>query len=209
MAENNWSHPVMIKLGAGCLQLSGKAWLHSSQIAGLRHAKLSNPGPRAFVGIERLNYYLYRYRDEKLLLPGSRSANDYADAQPILENGLPPELGWWVEIFCGYRVPKDLDLDAPHFSEANATKISQEWGKLARRLLTTKGYDIVTDLNRACENHYLVQSQTRLRKFKDVLFNKEAWTAEELQIELPTLTQFSASLGGPASEEDLFKTLQN
>jgi len=75
MDTNAWSHPVMVQLAAGCLQLpGGKGWLHSSQISGLRHGKLLSPGPRTFMAIERLNFYLHRYATEKLLLPGSTSA---------------------------------------------------------------------------------------------------------------------------------------
>ena len=45
MDTNEWSHACM----------GGVRWLHSSQISGLRHNGLENPGPRTFIALERLN----------------------------------------------------------------------------------------------------------------------------------------------------------
>lgn len=209
MAQNDWSHPVMIKLASACLQLPGqKGWLHSSQIAGLRHATLGAPGPRCFVGLERLNYFLHRYRTEGMLLPNTECSNDYYDPWVITENDQPPSLGWWVEVFCGYRVPKNIDLDIVSFTNVQAIRFSHAWAALIRQLLISKKYDIILDLTKVIERLYPAKGQTRIKKLQDVIYNRDVWTPEELIVELPTITQFGAALGGPDSEEALIKTLE-
>ena len=45
MDSNDWSHPIMVSLAKGAM--GGTGWLHSSQISGLRHAKLRSPGLKA------------------------------------------------------------------------------------------------------------------------------------------------------------------
>lgn len=209
MSQNDWSHPVMIRLASACLQLPRqKGWLHSSQIAGLRHATLGAPGPRCFVGIERLNYHLYLYRTEGKLLPGTMSSNDYQDPWVITENGQPPSLGWWVEVFCGYRVPRDIELGVARFTDTTAHRFSKAWGAYARQLLINKKYDIISDLPTVIRNYYPAEGITRIRKLQDVIYSRDAWTPDELTVELPTITQFTAALGGPDSEQDLLKTLE-
>lgn len=209
MSQNDWSHPTMIRLATACLQLPGqKGWLHSSQIAGLRHATLGAPGPRAFVGIERLNYFLHRYKTEGELLPGTQSSNDYANPMVITEAGEPPALGWWVEVFCGYRVPEDIDLDVVQFTNVTSVRFSHAWAAYVRKLLIAKQYDVISDLPRVIEKFYPAKGQTRIRKLQDVIYSRDVWTPEELSVELPTITQFGAELGGPISEKDLLKTLE-
>lgn len=105
MTINHWSHPVMTKLGKACLD--DVAWFHSSQISGLRTGKLRNPGPRVFIALERLNYCVYRYVTCRELIPGTSSSAYYRDAQAIVVNGVPPDLGCWIELFCGQ---KDTEL---------------------------------------------------------------------------------------------------
>lgn len=208
MAQNDWSHPVMIKLASGCLQLpSQKGWLHSSQIAGLRHATLGAPGPRCFVGIERLNYFLHRYKTQGALLPGTNSSNDYANPYVITENDQPPPLGWWIEVFCGYRTPKDVDLDTVRFTDATASKFSQAWAGYIRQLLINKKYDIISDLPKVVDRFYPAKGLTRIKKLQDVIYSRDTWTPEELAVEIPTITEFGAALGGAVSEQDLFKIL--
>lgn len=208
MAQNDWSHPVMIRLASACLQLPGqKGWLHSSQIAGLRHATLGAPGPRCFVGIERLNYFLHRYKTEGKLMPGTNSANDYANPTVITEGGEPPALGWWVEVFCGYRTPKYIDLNTMVFTDATAIKFSKAWGTYIRQLLINKQYDVISDLPRVIEKFYPAKGLTRTKKLQDIIYSRDTWTPEELSVELTTVIQFGAALGGVDSERDLFEKL--
>lgn len=209
MSQNDWSHPTMIRLASACLQLPNqKGWLHSSQIAGLRHATLGAPGPRCFVGIERLNYFLHRYTTEGELLPGTQSSNDYANPMVITEGGDPPPLGWWVEVFCGYRVPEDIDLDVVQFTNVTSVRFSHAWAAYVRKLLISKQYDVISDLPRVVDKFYPAKGLTRIKKLQDVIYSRDVWSPEELAVELPTITQFGAELGGPVSEEDLLKTLE-
>ena len=208
MDTNAWSHPVMVQLAAGCLQLpGGKGWLHSSQISGLRHGKLLSPGPRTFMAIERLNFYLHRYATEKLLLPGSSSSNFYSDPYVITEDGAPPELGWWMEVFCGARVPSDVDVTTRFFTDDHASTVTANWAKLIRRLLITSGHDIIEELDSIIRTHYPVREPDRVSQLVAVIQNRSQWNPNELQRELPAITAFTASLGGPEDEETLLRTI--
>lgn len=108
MDLSGWSHPKIIQLGKA--SMTGIGWLHSSQINGLRTGKLINPGPRVFVAIERLNRSLYDYGATKALIPGTSSSALYAKAYAITVDDQPPELGWWIEAFCGEHLPMPAQL---------------------------------------------------------------------------------------------------
>lgn len=205
MDLNEWSHPVMTSL-ARCA-LGGASWLHSSQLSGFRQGRLHSPGPRALIGIERLNYYLHRYKTKKLLIPGTPSSNFYADPYVITENGEPPSLGWWVEVFCGYRIPQDVDLRETQFSDTQANKFTKEWGRLVRKLLTHAGYDIIEELEKAVREHYPARDDDRVARLLSVLRINAVWTADELALELPAIATMTASLGGPETEEALLAAL--
>lgn len=199
MDMNEFSHPTMVKLAHGCMY--GVSWLHSSQISGLRHGKLISPGPRTFVAIQTLNFYLHRYVTEKKLLPGTNSSNDYRNAYAITEGGEAPSVGWWVEIFCGLRKPTDIDLYSKELSASQAKEKSHKWAKLMRELMMTNKIDIISDLDSTLRAHYPARDAERLIKIKAVLTKGETWTSDEFALELPAITAFSASLGGPDEEE--------
>jgi hypothetical protein len=208
MDTNAWSHPVMVQLAAGCLQLpGGKGWLHSSQISGLRHGKLLSPGPRTFMAIERLNFYLHLYDTKQRLLPGSSSSNHYHNPYVITEDGDPPELGWWMEVFCGVRLPKDVDVSTRFFSDEHSRTVSANWAKLIRRLLITSGHDIIEEMDSLIRTYYPVREPDRVSQLTAVLQNRAQWSPSELLRELPAITVFTAALGGPEDEETLLLTI--
>jgi hypothetical protein len=209
MDTNGWSHPVMVNLATSCLQLPDKkGWLHSSQISGLRHAGLSSPGPRTFIAIERLNYYVHRYATKKTLLPGTSSSNFYAKAYAITENGAPPSIGWWVEVFCGDRVPKDIELRDQFFTDEQAGKLSSNWGALIRRLMIQQGHDIITELDKLVRDHYPAKDTERVDQLLAVIQNRSTWTPDQLALELPAISSLTADMGGPADEQALLSELR-
>ena len=200
MDGNGWSHPVMVNLAKACLG-GDKGWLHSSQISGLRHVKLGSPGPRTFIAIERLNFYIHRYATEKKLLPGTSSSNFYATAFAITENGNPPPVGWWVEVFCGERVPKDIDLHSSFFNNEQARRFSDRWAKAFRRQMMLNEFDVITDLDRTIREYYPAGDTARLEKLVAVIQNRATWEPDELSIELPAITQLLGGLGYAVSDE--------
>lgn len=206
MDTNGWSHPTMVNLAKACMD--GTAWLHSSQISGLRHAKLFSPGPRTFIAIERLNFYIHRYATKKTLLPGTLGSNFYKNAFAITENGKPPELGWWVEVFCGQRIPKDIDLHETFFTDEQAVLLSQNWGALIRRLMIQENIDLITELDKILREAYPARDAERLARTIAVIQNRETWSAQQLANELPAISALTSSLGGPESELDLLKALK-
>lgn len=208
MDTNGWSHPVMVGLAAGCLKLpSNKGWLHSSQISGFRHGTLLSPGPRTFMAIERLNYYLHRYATKQLLLPGSSSSNAYRDPFVITEDGEPPALGWWLEVFCGVRTPLDIDLRRRFFSAADAAYFSENWAKMLRRLLITGGHDVIDELDALVRAHYPTREPLRVDRLTAVVHGRVTWSPDALLQELPALTALTAALGGPTTEDELLRAV--
>jgi hypothetical protein len=201
MDTNQWSHPVMVNLGRAAL--NGAAWLHSSQISGLRHGKLRSPGPRTFIAIERLNYYIHRYNTTRQLIPNTPSSNFYQDAYAITEDGLPPPLGWWTEVFCGYRIPKDIDLRVTFFTEDSATHFSKAWARYIRRLMVEANIDVIDDLESIIHRHYPAGDDKRVDKLFAVIRATATWTTDELELELPAITAMTAALGGSSSEAEL------
>lgn len=206
MDLNGWSHPVITNLARCCL--GGASWLHSSQISGLRASKLTSPGPRVFIGIERLNYYLYRFQTERKLIPGTSSSNFYSEPFVVTENGQPPSVGWWIEVFCGYRIPTDIDLKQPAFSEQQAEFLSRAWGRFIRKVLVVNDYDLITELEKAVREHYPACEAPRTAKLLEVIRNATTWTPAELAHELPSLAQMTESLGETGSPTQLLKRLE-
>jgi hypothetical protein len=203
MDLNGWSHPVMVALAKG--SLIGVSWLHSSQISGLRHGKLLSPGPRTFKAIQQLNYYLWLYKTTKKLIPGTSSSNDYGNPYVITEDDKAPDLGWWMEVFVGDRVPKDLDLAQHSFTPSKAELISQNYAKLMRRQMVMCDYDPISDFDVVVREHYPAKDTDRVRKVLDVLWNRDTWTPEELVMEMPALVTMSEALNGPEEEDALLE----
>ena len=206
MDANEWSHPVMTTL-ASCA-LNGTRWLHSSQISGLRHGKLYSPGPRTFIAIERLNFHLFQYQNHKVLIPGTKSSNHYSKPYVITEDGQPPVLGWWFEIFCGSRTPKDIDLKVNFFSDLQAKETSMLWAAMIRKLMIKNDIDIITELEQTIRAYYPANDHSRVSKIMQVIQNKAVWTPSELTAELPAITLLTGSLNGPDTEELLLAALR-
>lgn len=206
MDLNEWSHPNVVALAKASMH--GLSWLHSSQIAGLRHCTLLNPGPRTFVAIERLNFYVHRYATKKLLIPGTDSSNLYAKAFAITENDKPPELGWWFEVFCGKRMPRDIDLHQRVFNDEQASTLSHKWGSLIRKLMTGKGIDVIAELDKVIRENYPAGDAARIEQLVKVIHNRSVWTPEQLTNELPALSSFTGKLGGPSTEDELISSLK-
>lgn len=200
MDGNGWSHPTMTRLARGCT--GGKeGWLHSSQIANLRHGATRNPGPRTFVGIERLNYYLWRWRDQKKLIPGTTSSNDYTEAEPIVEDGKPPSLGWFFEVFCGYRTPRDFDLGLIRVPPDQAERMSRVLGRMIRRLMIDRGMDPVEDLTSVLAG-YTTREPTSLERVRRMALLAQPLTADELEAELQNVHTLLGTLGSSIPTED-------
>lgn len=205
MDTNEWSHPAMTALAKAAAGNVG--WLHSSQISGLRHAKLKNPGPRTFIVIERLNFYLHRYLTQKTLIPNTTSSRSYATGWAIIEDGVPPSVGWWFEVFCGSRLPKDIDLGKLVFTPQQAKNFSEAFGRLARVLIAKQGFDLIEDLKRLVRDHYTAGDDDRVTKVVQVIRKESVWTPDEISYEMPSLLALTAELGGPDTESLLLETL--
>ena len=207
MDLNNWSHPVLVGLARKALD--DVSWLHSSQISGLRHGKLLSPGPRTFIAIQVLNKALWEYKHHSKLIRNTDSSNGYQDPFVIEENGEPPSLGWFMEVFTGERTPSDIDLDLAQFTEQQAEQISKQYGALIRKLMVMSDFDPITDLSKVIYHHYPARDSDRVRQIEDVLWNRAIWAPDQLTNELPALTELSRALSGPSTEDELLSKLRS
>ena len=205
MDLNGWSHPVLVQLAKNAME--GTSWLHSSQISGLKHGKLLSPGPRTFKAIQVLNEALHRYVMEQKLIPGTSSSNHYKDPWVILEDGSPPSLGWFMEVFAGDRVPQDIDLGEGVYTETKAEEISISYGKLIRKLMVLQDYDPVLDQAKMVRENYPNKDSDRVERLLEVLRADNTWEPEELQNEIPAMVTLSKNLEGPDDEKALLDKL--
>jgi hypothetical protein len=208
MDGNGWSHPVMTKLARGCMG-GEQGWLHSSQIASLRAGDSRNPGPRTFVAIERLNYYLYRYVTDRELLPLSTSSNDYREAAPILEADKPPGLGWFVEVFAGYRTPRDFDLALVKIPPDQGERCARQLGRLLRRLFTENGHDVVEDVSSVLYAHYPTKERANLDLVRHLIQGFTTVDTTQLEAEMANLAALVTALRRePTTEDDLLRQIR-
>ena len=207
MDGNEWSHPILVGLAKGAC--NGASWYHSSQISGIRSGKAQSPGPRQFIAIERVNRFLWEYKQHGKLMPGTTSSNNYKDAEPILtEDGECPDLGWFIEIFSGLRdLPKQYQGINNVFTRSQAEAFSQKYARLIRKLFVQQDLDLIENLDMTLLQYYPARDKPRLAKIKSVLTSPAVWLPEELSTELVALTSLSNALGGPSSEEELIAAL--
>lgn len=203
MDTNHWSHPVLCQL-AKC-SLNKVSWLHGSTVANLRRGQTRNPGPRCFIAIERLNYYLWRYADSGRLIPNTTSSRDYSKAAPILDQDQPPPLGWFLEVFSGVR----------HLPHANA-RVFVPVGKLSRtnrllanllRTLIQRRGDLFESTPILLAQHWPGRSRRDGEAIKDLILTNKPIGAEQLSCMLPLIAAFCGAIGGPSSVQDLCKVL--
>lgn len=206
MDSNKWTHPKMVALAKAAN--GGLGWLHSSQISGLRHGTLTNPGPRTFVAIAALNSAIWSYEQTKALIAGTSSSMDYEDATSITdEEGNPPSAGWWLNVFIGAQVPDGVDLKGDWYTDEQAEDVSKAWATLTRRLIAEAGNDLITDLDRILAASYPAGDHDRKAKVKAVLFNQSTWTPQELRAEMPAISNLVKELGGPENDAKMKELL--
>lgn len=180
MDGNGWSHPQLVAL---CKKCTGdKAWLHSSQIAGLRQARLKSPGPRSFVALE----YLFRAIDQYQKGGFTESGALFGNLSNLVENaeimrdekGNPASLGYLVELFTGLRdVP--IDLSTLTYSEKQAEQISEKAGRLIRKLMAVDDLDPIADAGIVAAR-YSGSSEQRA-KFAGIIKGAVVWEPEEIE----------------------------
>ena len=185
MDNNEWSHPQIVQLCKICT--GNKALLHSSQVAGLRKGHLKSPGPKAFLALE----YLFRTIDKCQKGEGSAifgTLRHLIDDAEIMRDpdGNPATLGYLVEVFTGVRdVP--IDLTKNFFNESQAETISNNAGKLVRRMMAIGELDPISDAGRVAAK-FPGNSEERF-KFAALIKGAESWKSEEIESSLNKLSR--------------------
>lgn len=187
MDSNGWSHPTLVAL---CKSTTGdQAFLHSSQIAGLRSARLKSPGPRSFAALE----YLWRAIDD-YQRNGSANGVTFGSLATFVEkaeimrdpDGQPASLGYMVEVFTGL-LPVPIDLNTVEFTENQARIISDNAGRLVRRMMAQANWDLIDDIQKITDK-FSTDRETR-DVMKDIIVGQAAWTPDELNDRLSDLAR--------------------
>lgn len=191
MDSNGWSHPTLVGL---CKYVTGdKAFLHSSQIAGLRAARLKSPGPRSFAALE----YLWSAIDD---YQNSRSTGiPFGNLAPLVERaeimrdpeGRPATLGYMVEVFTGLK-PVPIDLNVVNFNENQARIISDNAGRIIRRMMVQHKWDLIDDIHRVADKF---SPDPDLRaEMREIIVGQTTWQPEDLQNRLTELSKMLAKV---------------
>ena len=182
MDLNGFSHPQLVALCKVCT--GGKALLHSSQIAGLRQARLKSPGPRSFVALEYLMNAIERVQSDtktggKSPLFGTLTPL-IKDAEIMRDNeGNPATLGYLVRVFTGLE-PVPVDISSPTYTEKAANSISANTGRLIRRLMIAeKGLDPI-DSAGIIANSFCTDQMQRA-KFVEIIKGSATWDPDEVE----------------------------
>jgi hypothetical protein len=186
MDTNGWSHPGLVKLAKHVT--GGKSFLHSSQIAGLRAADLKNPGPRSFVALE----YLWRAIDD--YQKGKSTGITFGNLAPLVEKakimrdpeGNPASLGYMVEVYSGLA-PVPIDLSVIDFNEKQAKMISDNAGRLIRRMMVLKGWDVVDEIHRVTTS--FSRDPALQNELLNIIKGQNAWAPEVLNERLASLRE--------------------
>jgi hypothetical protein len=187
MDANAWSHPTLVAL---CKRTTGEqAFLHSSQIAGLRSARLKSPGPRSFAALE----YLWKGIDD-YQRNGSVNGVTFGNLSPFVERaeimrdpeGTPATLGYMVEVFTGLQ-PVPIDLTTTNFTENQARIISDNAGRLVRRMMAQAHWDLIDDIHRITSK-FSKDEETR-SVMREIIVGQAVWTADELDDRLTDLSK--------------------
>lgn len=184
MDGNGWSHPQLVAL---CKAVTGdKAFLHSSQIAGLRQARLKSPGPRSFSALEYLWYGIDRYQKEYEGQFG-RLASLVEHAGIMRDpNGNPASMGYMLEVFSGLR-PVPVDLSKAVFSEDQAERISNNAARLVRRLMAIDDLDPVFDIDQVIKR--FPGSEEAKAHFEALIKGERSWEIDEIEAQVASLAR--------------------
>ena len=193
MDGNGLSHPQLVALCKLCT--GGKAWLHSSQIANLRAARLKSPGPRSFVALEYLMTAVWAYQT------AVRKGEPQADTTPMFgylavliekmdimtdEDGNPVQVGYLVEVFSGLR-PVPIDLTTNVHTALDAQKVSKSAGRLVRKLMAAHDMDPVDDS--ALVANSFPGSHLQRTEFAALLKGEAVWEPELVEENVARLSK--------------------
>jgi hypothetical protein len=193
MDGNGISHPQLVALCKLCT--GGKAWLHSSQIANLRAARLKSPGPRSFVAIAYLMWAVWAYQnankitaEEAELIPRFGTLSVLVDRMEIMtdEQGKPAEVGYLVEVFAGLK-PVPIDLTVNIHTAHDAEQVSRNAGRLVRKLMAAHDIDPIEDAA-AIANLY-PGSHLQRSEFASLLKGESVWEPELVEENVARLSK--------------------
>jgi hypothetical protein len=185
MDTNGWSHPTLVAL---CKCTTGdQALIHSSQIAGLRSARLKSPGPRCFAALEYLWRAIENYQHKGKVVVFGSLASRVQKAEIMRDpDDQPASLGYMVEVFTGL-LPVPIDLNIVEFTDSQAQIVSENAGRLVRRMMAQANWDLIDDIHKITDK--FSKDRHTCDVMKDIIIGQKVWTPDELYTRLSDLTR--------------------
>ena len=206
MDRNNFSHPGMANLAK--LNLCGASWLHSSQISGLRHAKLKSPGPKVFAAIAHLNAALHDYKEHKRLIPGTGSSHGYHEPFVILlDDGSVPTPGWWYSLFIGDVTCETIDFSVPTIDLSDASNISRRTYKYIKSLADASNRDLL-DVFSSYLHEQDINEGSDTGRILDKFISSGTIAPTDLAANFKFIAGICGKLGGPATSSALLDLVE-
>lgn len=179
MDANDWSHPKLVKLSKHATVIG---YVHSSQIAQLRTGNLKSPGPRSFASMVFLFHEIDLYQKGEQ----HKDSPTFEGLESLIENavimrdyeGKPASLGFHYEVFCGWRMPPEMDHRID-YSAAQAELISKNAALYVRRLMIAERMDPISDLSRL--KKAFSTDKNLQEQFGNVIWEQTTWHPEDLE----------------------------
>ncbi len=175
---NGWSHPKLVKLAQ---RATNELLVHSSQIGGLRAGLLKSPGPRSFASIVFLFHEidLYQKGEQHKDSPSFEGLESLIENAVIMrdDDGNPASLGFHYEVFCGWRMPPEMDHRID-YSAAQAELISKNAALYVRRLMIAERMDPISDLIRL--KKAFSTDKNLQEEFGNVIWEQTTWDPDDL-----------------------------
>lgn len=206
MDRNGFSHPALANFVK--LNLNGASWLHSSQISGLRHAKLKSPGPKVFAAISHLNAALHDYKEHKRLIPGTGSSHGYHDPFVILlDDGSVPNPGWWYSLFIGDVTCDTIDFCVPTIDLNEASNVSRRVYRLIKSLAEKSDADLFEEFSKFAHKNGIDEGGDTGR-ILDKFISSGFISPADLATNFKFIAGICGQLGGPATSAELLELVE-
>ncbi len=189
---NGWSHPKLVSLSKHVTEVG---YVHSSQIAALRTGVLKSPGPRSFASMVFLMHEidLYQKGQQHQDSPTFKGFEALVENAVIMrdDDGNPASLGFHFEVFCGWRMPPEMDHHID-YSAAQAELMSKNAALYIRRLMIAERMDPISDLNRL--KRAFSPDKSLQEQFGNVIWEQATWHSDDLDHAMSGLSNVLAKV---------------
>ena len=101
-----------------------------------------------------------------------------------------------------------MELSGIFIPADKVSDYSRALGRMLRDLMIENDLDVIDDLSKTLYRYYPTREANRTEALAALILGKGTYTQEDFLLELPGLTQLSAALKGPTTEDELLEVLK-